>query len=88
VLQARVAWRVRRAFQRWWRYFGGHRPPRDSFEIGIVSQISAGEAGVYELVQQLLITDAMGDRIDPLMPADQVRGRRWSDSNGLLKPSH
>lgn len=49
-------------------------PPRDSFEIGMVSRIGAGEAGVYELVQQLLITDAMGDGIEPLMPADQVRG--------------
>lgn len=62
--------------------------PRDSFEIGMVSRIGAGEAGVYELVQQLLITDAMGDRIEPLMSADQVRGRWWADSNGLLKPSH
>lgn len=54
----------------------------------MVSRIGAGEAGVYELVQQLLITDAMGDRIEPLMSADQVRGRWWADSNGLLKPSH
>lgn len=54
----------------------------------MVSRIGAGEAGVYELVQQLLITDAMGDGIEPLMPADQVRGRRWADNYGLLKPSH
>lgn len=33
----------------------------------MVSRIGAGEAGVYELVQQLLITDAMGDGIEPLM---------------------
>ncbi|WP_425429070.1 hypothetical protein [Streptomyces vietnamensis] len=25
-----------------------------------------------------MITDAMRDRIEPLMPADPVRGRRWA----------
>ncbi|WP_095534425.1 IS5 family transposase [Streptomyces prasinus] len=28
---------------------------------------------------RLVITDAMWDRIEPLMPADPVRGRRWAD---------
>lgn len=28
---------------------------------------------------RLVITDAMWDRIKPLMPADPVRGRRWAD---------
>ncbi|PWS40635.1 DDE transposase, partial [Streptomyces sp. ZEA17I] len=26
---------------------------------------------------RLVITDAMWDRIEPLMPADPLRGRRW-----------
>ncbi|WP_327155684.1 IS5 family transposase [Streptomyces tubercidicus] len=33
---------------------------------------------------RLVITDAMWDRIEPLMPADPVRGRRWADHRGAL----
>ncbi|OXS35552.1 hypothetical protein CHR28_08940 [Streptomyces sp. XY006] len=31
-----------------------------------------------------MITDAMWDRIGPLMPADPVRGRRWADHRRTL----
>ncbi|MET7814078.1 IS5 family transposase [Streptomyces sp. NPDC005395] len=34
---------------------------------------------------RLVITDAMWDRIKPLMPADPVRGRRWADHRGTLE---
>ncbi|MFI9105459.1 IS5 family transposase [Streptomyces fildesensis] len=34
---------------------------------------------------RLVITDAMWDQIEPLMPADQVRGRRWADHRRTLK---
>ncbi|MFJ6754657.1 IS5 family transposase [Streptomyces sp. NPDC091273] len=34
---------------------------------------------------RLLITDAMWDRIEPLMPADPVRGRRWADHRRTLE---
>ncbi|WP_407078073.1 IS5 family transposase [Streptomyces sp. NPDC126499] len=34
---------------------------------------------------RLVITDAMGDRIEPLMPADPVRGRRWADHRRTLE---
>ncbi|MEU8869521.1 IS5 family transposase [Streptomyces umbrinus] len=34
---------------------------------------------------RLLITDAMWDRIRPLMPADPVRGRRWADHRRTLE---
>ncbi|GGR66484.1 hypothetical protein GCM10010269_01430 [Streptomyces humidus] len=33
---------------------------------------------------RLVITDAMWDRIEPLMPADPVRGRRWADHRRTL----
>lgn len=33
---------------------------------------------------RLVITDAMWDRIRPLMPADPVRGRRWADNRRTL----
>ncbi|MGY1402177.1 IS5 family transposase [Streptomyces sp. SS10] len=32
-----------------------------------------------------VITDAMWDRIEPLMPADPVRGRRWADHRRTLE---
>ncbi|WP_437090099.1 IS5 family transposase [Streptomyces sp. enrichment culture] len=32
-----------------------------------------------------MITDAMWDRIEPLMPADPVRGRRWADHRRTLE---
>jgi transposase len=32
-----------------------------------------------------VITDARGDRIEPLMPADPVRGRRWADHRRALE---
>ncbi|MEU1350347.1 IS5 family transposase [Streptomyces sp. NPDC005795] len=32
-----------------------------------------------------VITDAMWDRIAPLMPADPVRGRRWADHRRILE---
>jgi hypothetical protein len=31
-----------------------------------------------------VITDAMWDRSEPLMPADPVRGRRWADHRRTL----
>ncbi|MFE6525216.1 IS5 family transposase [Streptomyces sp. NPDC057794] len=34
---------------------------------------------------RLVITDAMWDRIEPLMPADPVRGRRWADHRRTLE---
>nr|WP_107451449.1 transposase [Actinacidiphila rubida] len=34
---------------------------------------------------RLLISDAMWDRIEPLMPADPVRGRRWADHRRTLE---
>ncbi|MCA6092012.1 IS5 family transposase [Streptomyces sp. SCA3-4] len=34
---------------------------------------------------RLVITDAMWDRIAPLMPADPVRGRRWADHRRTLE---
>ncbi|MER7408482.1 IS5 family transposase [Streptomyces sp. NPDC000070] len=34
---------------------------------------------------RLVITDAMWDRIRPLMPADPVRGRRWADHRRTLE---
>ncbi|MFG2369699.1 IS5 family transposase [Streptomyces mirabilis] len=34
---------------------------------------------------RLVITDAMWDRIEPLMPADPVRGRRWADHRQTLE---
>ncbi|MER5312983.1 IS5 family transposase [Streptomyces sp. NPDC002773] len=34
---------------------------------------------------RLAITDAMWDRIEPLMPADPVRGRRWADHRRTLE---
>ncbi|WP_328707419.1 transposase [Streptomyces sp. HF10] len=34
---------------------------------------------------RLVISDAMWDRIEPLMPAGPVRGRRWADHRGTLK---
>ncbi|MFE9417054.1 IS5 family transposase [Streptomyces griseofuscus] len=34
---------------------------------------------------RLVITDAMWDRIGPLMPADPVRGRRWADHRRTLE---
>lgn len=34
---------------------------------------------------RLVITDAMRDRIEPLMPADPVRGRRWADHRRTLE---
>ncbi|MGW2100389.1 IS5 family transposase [Streptomyces olivaceoviridis] len=34
---------------------------------------------------QLVITDAMWDRIEPLMPADPVRGLRWADHRRTLE---
>ncbi|MFF8611012.1 IS5 family transposase [Streptomyces sp. NPDC015346] len=34
---------------------------------------------------RFLITDAMWDRIEPLMPADPVRGRRWADHRRTLE---
>jgi transposase len=33
----------------------------------------------------IVITDAMWDRIEPLMPADPVRGRRWADHRRTLE---
>jgi transposase len=33
----------------------------------------------------LVITDAMWDRIEPLMPADPARGRRWADHRRTLE---
>jgi transposase len=32
-----------------------------------------------------VITDVMWDRIEPLMPADPVRGRRWADHGRTLE---
>jgi transposase len=32
-----------------------------------------------------VITDAMWDRIEPLMPADPVRGRRWANHRRTLE---
>ncbi|WP_221761336.1 transposase [Kibdelosporangium aridum] len=32
-----------------------------------------------------MITDAMWNRIEPLMPADPVRGRRWADHRRTLE---
>ncbi|MFJ8763206.1 IS5 family transposase [Streptomyces cyaneofuscatus] len=34
---------------------------------------------------RLVITDAMWSRIEPLMPADPVRGRRWADHRRTLE---
>lgn len=34
---------------------------------------------------RLVITDAMWDRIEPLMPAHPVRGRRWADHRRTLE---
>ncbi|MEU9317372.1 IS5 family transposase [Streptomyces sp. NPDC048295] len=34
---------------------------------------------------RLVITDAMWDRIEPLMPDDPVRGRRWADHRRTLE---
>ncbi|NEB02561.1 IS5 family transposase [Streptomyces sp. SID13726] len=34
---------------------------------------------------RLVITDAMWDRIEPLMPADPARGRRWADHRRTLE---
>ncbi|MFJ3638122.1 IS5 family transposase [Streptomyces sp. NPDC090112] len=34
---------------------------------------------------RLVITDAMWDRIEPLMPADPVRGRRWANHRRTLE---
>lgn len=34
---------------------------------------------------RLVITDAMWDRIEPLMPTDPVRGRRWADHRRTLE---
>lgn len=34
---------------------------------------------------RLVITDAMWGRIEPLMPADPVRGRRWADHRRTLE---
>ncbi|MFE4695707.1 transposase [Streptomyces sp. NPDC056738] len=34
---------------------------------------------------RLVITDAMWDRIEPLMPADPVCGRRWADHRRTLE---
>ncbi|GAB2766951.1 hypothetical protein GCM10027072_77470 [Streptomyces bullii] len=34
---------------------------------------------------RLVITDAMWDRIEPLMPADPVRGQRWADHRRTLE---
>ncbi|MFB7345541.1 IS5 family transposase [Streptomyces hydrogenans] len=34
---------------------------------------------------RLVITDAMWDRTEPLMPADPVRGRRWADHRRTLE---
>ncbi|MFE2870950.1 IS5 family transposase [Embleya sp. NPDC059259] len=34
---------------------------------------------------RLVITDAVWDRIEPLMPADPVRGRRWADHRRTLE---
>lgn len=34
---------------------------------------------------RLVITDAMWDRLEPLMPADPVRGRRWADHRRTLE---
>ncbi|MFD5586618.1 IS5 family transposase [Streptomyces sp. NPDC127063] len=34
---------------------------------------------------RLVITDATWDRIEPLMPADPVRGRRWADHRRTLE---
>ncbi|MEU8764619.1 IS5 family transposase [Streptomyces sp. NPDC048659] len=34
---------------------------------------------------RLMISDAMWDRIEPLMPADPVRGRRWADHRRTLE---
>ncbi len=34
---------------------------------------------------RLVITDEMWDRIEPLMPADPVRGRRWADHRRTLE---
>ncbi|MFD6742376.1 IS5 family transposase [Streptomyces anthocyanicus] len=34
---------------------------------------------------RLVITDVMWDRIEPLMPADPVRGRRWADHRRTLE---
>ncbi|MFF9457710.1 transposase [Streptomyces flaveolus] len=34
---------------------------------------------------RLVITDAIWDRIEPLMPADPVRGRRWADHRRTLE---
>ncbi|MFJ1787050.1 hypothetical protein ACIOML_22395 [Streptomyces anulatus] len=34
---------------------------------------------------RLVITDAMWDRIEPLIPADPVRGRRWADHRRTLE---
>jgi transposase len=33
----------------------------------------------------LVISDAMWDRIEPLMPADRVRGRRWADHRRTIE---
>ncbi|AVV44739.1 hypothetical protein C6376_28280 [Streptomyces sp. P3] len=32
-----------------------------------------------------MITDVMWDRIEPLMPADPARGRRWADHRRALE---
>ena len=32
-----------------------------------------------------MVTDVMWDRIEPLMPADPVRGRRWADHRRTLE---
>ncbi|MFI5859723.1 IS5 family transposase [Streptomyces parvulus] len=34
---------------------------------------------------RLMISDSMWDRIEPLMPADPVRGRRWADHRRTLE---
>ncbi|MFF1285868.1 IS5/IS1182 family transposase, partial [Streptomyces sp. NPDC058299] len=34
---------------------------------------------------RLVITDAMWGRIEPLTPADPVRGRRWADHRRTLE---
>lgn len=34
---------------------------------------------------RLVNTDAMGERIEPLMPVDPVRGRRWANHRRTLE---
>lgn len=53
------------------------KPPRACLCDRMVSRL--------DVSVRLVITDAMWDRIEPLMPADPVRGRRWADHRRTLE---